>query len=157
MLDRKTLKRSARISPKRFRKGLGQHARTSGDDHPISERSLRRGSQEDRGERGRHPVGKNWQVNWIIPGLCRGSARAAFDGRHGSMRRGRRTIMLPPRDPLCRPRASRSSAHHPTTAAATPSPHPTVRVSKCRAPRRWSGSPASPSDGSARPPRSAMS
>jgi hypothetical protein len=31
----------------------------SGDNHPISERGLRRGSQEDRRERGRHP--KFWK------------------------------------------------------------------------------------------------
>jgi hypothetical protein len=52
-------------------------------------------------------------------------------------------------------RASRSSAHHPPTASATPSPHPTARASKPRAPRRWSGSLAWPSGGLARPPRSA--
>ena len=35
--------------------------------------------------------------------------------------------------------------------------HPTARASKRRTPHRWSGSPASPWDGSARPPRSVPS
>ena len=65
MLVRKTPQKG-RISQRGFRKGLGQHARTSGDDLQISERGLRRGSQEDRGEHGRHPKSKrNRQVNWI--------------------------------------------------------------------------------------------
>jgi hypothetical protein len=42
-------------------------------------------------------------------------------------------------------------------AFAAPSPHPTARASKRRAPRRSSGSLASPSDGSAQRPRSAPS
>ena len=42
-------------------------------------------------------------------------------------------------------------------AAAMPWLHPTARASTRPALRRWSGSPAWPWDGSARPPRSAMS
>src|SRR6266478_5826628 len=42
-------------------------------------------------------------------------------------------------------------------AAAVPWPHPTVRASKRLAPRRSSGSPASPWDRSARQPRSVSS
>ena len=53
-------KRSARISPKRVsKKALANMRELSGDNHPISERGLRRGSQEDRRERGRHP--KFWK------------------------------------------------------------------------------------------------
>ena len=40
--------------------------------------------------------------------------------------------------------------------AEAPSHHPTARASKCPAPPRWSGSPAWPWDGSARPPRSVI-
>jgi len=58
--------------------------------------------------------------------------------------------------PLCRSPAQRSSARHRAMVAATPWPRPTARASKRRAPHRSSGLPASPWDGSARPPRLAM-
>ena len=57
--------------------------------------------------------------------------------------------------PLCQRRTSRSLAHHRAEAVAAPSPHPTARASKRRAIQLSSGSPASPSDGSARRWRSA--
>ena len=57
----------------------------------------------------------------------------------------------------CRHRAPRSSTYRPAAVAAMPSLHPTVPVAKRRALHRSSRSPASPSGGLARPPRSVRS
>ena len=64
---------------------------------------------------------------------------------------------MPPRDPPYRCLWRQCSRHHQATAAAAPSLHPMAPASKCRVPHRSSGSPASPSGGSARRPRSARS
>ena len=71
-------------------------------------------------------------------------------------RKGLLSCARPARSSLSAPRMTILSASS-GSGRCTPSLHPTVRASRHPAPHRSAGSPASPSDGPARPPHSAIS